>query len=396
MPPKVDRIEVYESATLLVLLGRKRASGAWRVLRFNRSRAEGETLPAVEEPEEYDAAGAHARIAALSTRETPLTYSFGAVALLGAAPHRGKHQSPLYPPGSLPQSRPARAPSVPAHNARHPPFRQARFASWRATISFSSRGSNPSESSQARGWMGAGAGEEVGEEGLTCRRVGVWPGLSTPTHHPEPRLRVPVLPIVCSATPPSLRCVDPPPPPHLMCIATTHPLSPPPFLFTGHSVFRVEDTAMVSIKAGGFSSAARARPSPCVGGAAASAPPSKAGGAMPPPTPPPERGSVRGGEDRGAAWGWGAAGGGAGVTPRAVPPSVSTCASHGPACADAGVASAGSPAGGEEAEGGGGCGSGGGGFGRVLHETAASVLAGIKVRGGGGRRGGSQGCVCVE
>jgi hypothetical protein len=97
VPAKVDRIEVYESTALLVLLGRKRASGAWRVLRFNRPRAEGETLPATEEAEEYDAAGAHARIAALSTREAPLTLSFEAVALLGAAAHRAQPAAQVVP-----------------------------------------------------------------------------------------------------------------------------------------------------------------------------------------------------------------------------------------------------------------------------------------------------------
>jgi hypothetical protein len=110
VPAKVDRIEVYESTALLVLLGRKRATGAWRVLRFNRARAEGETLPAVEEAEEYDAAGAHARIAALSTREAPLTLSFGAVALLGAAAG-GQQRSAVVPRCPLPWGLPAIRPT---------------------------------------------------------------------------------------------------------------------------------------------------------------------------------------------------------------------------------------------------------------------------------------------
>ena len=83
VPPKVDRIEVYESASLLVLLGQPRSSQRWRLCRFYRGRADGESLTLTEESEEYEHTAALERLAALSTREAPLVFSFHAVALLG-------------------------------------------------------------------------------------------------------------------------------------------------------------------------------------------------------------------------------------------------------------------------------------------------------------------------
>jgi len=302
VPAKMDRIEVYESVSLLVLVGRKRATDAWRVLRFKRNRADGEHLAVVEDAEEYDRAGARKRITALSSREAPLGLSLEAVAFLGAFGWMGCCSKLKARTGSL---------TSPSHPTLRACAGAVRFLEGYYLLFVTRR--EP---------VGVIAGP------LPLRLPARCVPVSSRGSHTPPR----AFPRTDSRTPPA-------------CL--------------GHSIFRVEETAMLCIKFGGFASFPRR-------GFGASAANANSRAGMPPPTPPPppRHTTLPAAADAHSGGAGGAGGGGGSV-------------SAGGGGADSGASGGGGTGGiAEEAAAGD---AAGGAIGRVLQETAASLMAKIQV-----------------